>query len=116
MARPKPVVRVLRPPPEPPPEPAPEEVEGFIRDGRRPQASADVRERPQASANARGRLRGEKVAVTRDDGRERVRMTVYLRPETRAMLARVCADEGREASIVVDEAVWGFLRARGAPR
>lgn len=106
MARPKPVVRVLRPPPEPPPEPAPEEVEGFIRDGRR----------PQASANARGRLRGEKVAVTRDDGRERVRMTVYLRPETRAMLARVCADEGREASIVVDEAVWGFLRARNTPR
>lgn len=115
MARPKPTVRPLRPPPMPvPPEPPREAMEAWIRanSDERPQASTNVHERPRASTNVRGRLRGEKVAVTRDDGRERVRMTVYLRPETRELLARVCADEGREASAVVDEAVRAHLRRR----
>lgn len=104
----------------PPPEPPPAEVEGFVRgevdaDARgRSQVPADARGRLQAPADAHGRLRASKALVVREGGRERRKMTVYLRPETAAALAAHLALEGGEASLLVDRAVVEYLRAKGA--
>lgn len=123
MARPKPVVRVLRPPP---PEPSPEQVERFIHDGERPQASTDARERLEASADVRGRPqastvtrrrpRSPKSIVTREGGRQLVRATVYLEPEVADALDDHLAAEGGEASRVIVLALRAWLRAQKGAR
>lgn len=108
----RPPTSLRRPPAPPPPEPPPALVESFVRSGD-PQAPADAQGRPETPTGARGRLRGSKTVVTREGGRERRKVTVYLEPATAAALARYLDDEGGEASVFIDRAVVERLRGKG---
>lgn len=63
----------------------------------------------QATAPEAPRVRR---AVLRQDGREKRRRTVYLAPALDEQLDKYCADEGREVSWVVTEALRQLLNAR----
>lgn len=98
----------IRPPPPLSPVPAlpPADVERFIREG---QTSGDVSKHPETSRNIPRARRGSKKILTRSDGRECRRTTIYLTPATAEALEAHCKAEGREMSRVIEEAVKAHL-------
>jgi len=48
--------------------------------------------------------------IVRKDGRQRRRTTVYFEPALAKKLKVYCAAEGRELSVVVSEAVAGYIQ------
>jgi len=84
-------------------------VEGFIQEGRtratpgRPGTSRDV---PTSAPRA---PQGSKVLVARKSGAVRRRMTVYLSEDTAEALTRLCRNEGREQSNVVEAALLAWF-------
>lgn len=97
MPRSKPVV-TLRPPP------SSEAMDDFVTG--RPDVQTSKRLNLQTSGRSDG---PDPSVVTRKDGRQRRRTTVYLPPELVRQLKVFCAQEERELSEVVSAAIERYL-------
>ncbi len=97
---PKPVVALRKPPSTPPPEAVAAFVDGG---GERSNVRATKRLDVQTSE------RSSKAVVTRADGRELRRMTIYIPADLAKRLRLHCTETDREISAVVGEAVGGYL-------
>lgn len=95
MPRKKPVIEIRRPP-------SPEAVAEFVTGGEGSQTSE--------RSNVQTPRRPDPAIVTRKNGRQRRRTTIYLPPELVQQLKLRCTQEGSQLSTVVEVAVERYLR------
>ena len=106
--------------------PAAVALDAFVAGAQTPESPAvQASERPVVQAPERPAVPQEaksapsaapRAVVTRADGSERRRMTLYLPPALARRLAVYCAGAERDLSDVVTEAVAGWLDAQAAGR
>ena len=101
----KPQVNLRRPPPD-----AMADFVSGETDAQTSRHPLQVVENSDTHENAQTSRRSDPAVVTRKNGRQRRRTTVYLPPELAQSLKVRCAQEGRELSALVTEALEAYLQ------